>query len=238
MLHAWYVICLRNAYVFPHEGQKVSSTSSILLPQVGVLFRKQRLTRSLLWGSEKSVSVTSDSVGGSCGTAPVSRPFMMRSAADATSAAIDYSKGDVEEGVVDSPPSRGPIRTPVCSPSPMKRPSSSRGRSCSPSARMEGATNRKLQLPVQDGPDHLRLEDGDPKLSSRATTPAHGSNSSARQEGERRRAQSPLSAGAQLPRVEDIKACPSRFRRRDVGTFGQFCLSSKDSERSTPLLRF
>ena len=83
---------------------------------------------------------------------------MLRSAADAASAAIDYSKGDVEEGVVDSPPSRGPTRTLICSPSPLKRTLSTRGGMFSPASRTEGATSRKLDLLVADVAGHPRLE--------------------------------------------------------------------------------
>ena len=44
----------------------------------------------------------------------------MFSATDAASAAIDFSKTDVNDGVVDSPPSRGPWRSPVLSASPLQ----------------------------------------------------------------------------------------------------------------------
>ena len=40
-------------------------------------------------------------------------------ATDAASAAIDFSKTDVNDGVVDSPPSRGPWRSPVLSAFPL-----------------------------------------------------------------------------------------------------------------------
>jgi hypothetical protein len=40
-------------------------------------------------------------------------------ATDAASVALDFSKGNVEDGFVDSPPSRSVERTPVCSPSPL-----------------------------------------------------------------------------------------------------------------------
>ena len=45
---------------------------------------------------------------------------MFRSATDAASAAIDYSKGNIDDGVVDSPSNRGPERTPLYSPLPLK----------------------------------------------------------------------------------------------------------------------
>lgn len=141
--------------------------SNIYLLQVGgVPFaeppKRQRLTRSLLSGSEKSFSSRSESEGGSCDTAPYSKPYLLRSATDAASAAIDYSKGDVEDGVVDSPPSRGPVRTPICSPSPLKRASSSRGYSLSPNPRTDARSSRKLNLPLDEAPEHPRLDDGVP----------------------------------------------------------------------------
>lgn len=86
------------------------------------------MTRSMRSGSEMSLSMRSDSAGGSCMPTLHSRPYVMCSATDAASAAIDYSRGNVEEGVVDSPPSRGPLRTPICSPSPLKHTASTPGR--------------------------------------------------------------------------------------------------------------
>ena len=44
----------------------------------------------------------------------------MFSATDAASAAIDFSKSNVDDGVVDSPPSRGLRRSPIVSPSPLR----------------------------------------------------------------------------------------------------------------------
>jgi hypothetical protein len=38
----------------------------------------------------------------------------MYSATDAASAAIDFAKGNVEDGIVNSPPSRDATRLPVC----------------------------------------------------------------------------------------------------------------------------
>ena len=126
--------------------------SAILLSlQIGgsfsrLLLQKQPLTRSLLSGSEVSRSRTSHSVEGSCFAISYSKPYVLCSATDAASAAIDFSKGNVKVGVVDSPPSRGVLRTPVCSPSPLKRIAStpSRMRSQSPTQRTEFTPNRKL----------------------------------------------------------------------------------------------
>ena len=44
----------------------------------------------------------------------------MYSAIDAASAAIDFAKGNVEDGVVNSPPSWDATRLPVCLPLPMQ----------------------------------------------------------------------------------------------------------------------
>jgi hypothetical protein len=38
----------------------------------------------------------------------------------AASATVDFAKGNVEDGVVNSPPSRGAGRSPVCSPFPLR----------------------------------------------------------------------------------------------------------------------
>jgi hypothetical protein len=165
------------------------------------------MTRSLLSGSEKSLSATSDSTGGSCGTAPKSKPYMMRSAADAASAAIDYSKGDVEDGVVDSPPSRGPVRTPICSPSPLKRASSSRGRSFSPTPRTEGATNRKLDLPIDRATEHPGGDDATPKSAPQPMVEVNAIP----QRHQGKRAQCDSSIAGQLPRLEDKRPRPSQY---------------------------
>ena len=52
--------------------------------------KRQKLTKSLLSGSEKVLSIKSESGGASYDTAPFSKPYMFRSATDAASAAIDY----------------------------------------------------------------------------------------------------------------------------------------------------
>ena len=66
------------------------------------------------------LSSRSKSVQGGCGPSLYSKPYVMFSATDAASAAIDFSKKDVNHGVVDSPPSRGPWRLPVLSASPLQ----------------------------------------------------------------------------------------------------------------------
>jgi hypothetical protein len=69
-----------------------------------------------------------------CLPSQFSKPYVMYSATDAASAAIDFAKGNVEDGVVNSPPSRDAARLPVCSPSPLRGYGSTptRQHSCSP----------------------------------------------------------------------------------------------------------
>ena len=45
----------------------------------------------------------------------------MCSATDATSAALDYSRESVDEGVAESPLSRGLVRIPICPSLSLKR---------------------------------------------------------------------------------------------------------------------
>ena len=70
----------------------------------------------------------------------------MFSTTDATSAAIDFSKSNVDDGVVDSPLSRGLRRSPIVSPSPLQgslcRPHSDR--SSSPTPRSSNTPHRQL----------------------------------------------------------------------------------------------
>ena len=117
------------------------------------------LTRSLLSGSEKSITDRSESNGGSRDTAPVSKPYILCSAADAASATIDYSKGNIQDDVVNSPPGRGPQRTPTCSPSLLKRASSGRRDSFTSIERTDASTSRKLDLRLQEACQHPRFED-------------------------------------------------------------------------------
>jgi hypothetical protein len=62
----------------------------------------------------------SRSMQGNCVLSQFSKLYLMYSATDAVSAALDFSKGNVEDGVVDSPASRTAGRTPICSPSPLR----------------------------------------------------------------------------------------------------------------------
>lgn len=78
---------------------------------VAVQWPSRRLTPSLMSGSLKCLSSYSRSDGGSWGSRPVSKPYMFGDAEDAHSAAIDYSKGNIEDGVVDGPSGGTSTRT-------------------------------------------------------------------------------------------------------------------------------
>ena len=164
------------------------------LPLVSPL-KKEKLTRSLISTSNVLLSNMSNSVEVSSLPSTHSGPRLMRSATDAASAAIDFSKGNVDDGANDSPPSRGPGRTPICSPSPLKRVSSTRGSPWSPDRRAEGATHRKLDLHDDKAGGDPRLEDNDGPLPTLRS--------------QRRIAVVDSLSGHQLPRPED-----SRIRRR------------------------
>ena len=86
--------------------------------------------------------------------------YVLFSATDATLVAIDFSKGNVDEGVVDSPPSRGLRRSPIVSPSPLQgslyRPRSDR--SASPTPRSSNTPHRQLYKHIVDeAPLHAPL---------------------------------------------------------------------------------
>ena len=130
----------------------------VKIPIVPSAARRPRLTRSLLSGSEKSMSTWCESTDASCDTAPISKPFMLRSATDVVSAAIDFSKQNVDDGVVDSPPSKGSYRTPACSPSPLKRTFSTSEDSFWLSQPLDATSSRKLDLRSAET-NHRRLDD-------------------------------------------------------------------------------
>ena len=69
-----------------------------------------------------------------CFPSQFSKPYLMYSTTEAASAAIDFAKGNVEDGVVNSPPSWDAARLLVYSPSPLQKHGSipSRQRSHSP----------------------------------------------------------------------------------------------------------
>jgi hypothetical protein len=62
----------------------------------------------------------SGSIEEHCLPSQFSKPYLMYSETDATSAAVDFAKGSLEDGVVNSPPSWNAARLPVCSPSPLR----------------------------------------------------------------------------------------------------------------------
>ena len=92
------------------------------------------------------LSGRSKSTRAGCGQAQYSKPYVLFSATDAASAAIDFSKSNVDDGVVDSPPSRGLRRSPIVSPSPLRgslcRPHFDR--SFSPTPRSSNTPHRQL----------------------------------------------------------------------------------------------
>jgi hypothetical protein len=57
------------------------------------------------------------SIEGHCLPSQFSKPYLIYSATDAASAAVDFAKGNVEDGVLNSPPSWDAVRLYVCSPS-------------------------------------------------------------------------------------------------------------------------
>ena len=62
----------------------------------------------------------SGSIQGDCVPSQFLKPYLIYSATDAASAIVDFAKGNTEDGVVNSPPSRGASRSPVCSLSPLQ----------------------------------------------------------------------------------------------------------------------
>ena len=106
----------------------------------GVLsWAKRAKHGSLLSGRSKSTRA-------GCGQSQYSKPYVMFSANDAASAAIDFSKSNVDDGVVDSPLSRGLRRSQIVSPSPLQgslcRPRSNH--SSSPTPRSSNTPHRQL----------------------------------------------------------------------------------------------
>ena len=106
----------------------------------------QRLTTSLRSRFEDSNPGLSEFVGRSCIPSLYSKLYVMCSVIDAASAAIDFSRAGVDKGAVDSPSNQGLARTPLCSPSPLKRMVSTplRSRSLSPTPRTQTTPHRNL----------------------------------------------------------------------------------------------
>jgi len=85
-----------------------------------LLQRNEPLMKSLLSRSNATLSRRSNSNGRSYLLSTYSKPLMLSTTMDATSTAIDFFKGNVEEGMVDSPLNWGLVKMPIYSPSPLK----------------------------------------------------------------------------------------------------------------------
>ena len=129
---------------------------------------------------------------------------MFRSASDAVSAAIDYSKGNIDDEVVDSPSSNyGPERTPMWSPLPLKRVSSSRGQSLPPTLQTDGATRCKLPLLLGGAIEHPPLDNVVLSPSMRPMILEVGVKSTDGVDNDMRAPHLGASVDRRLPRVED-----------------------------------
>ena len=62
----------------------------------------------------------SESIQGDCVPSQFSKLYLMYSATVDTSAIVDFAKGNIEDDVMNSPPSRGANRSPICSPFPLQ----------------------------------------------------------------------------------------------------------------------
>jgi hypothetical protein len=63
--------------------------------------------------SARAEAECSGSIEEHCFPSQFSKPYLMYSATNAASAAVDFAKGNVEDGIVDSPPSRDVARLPI-----------------------------------------------------------------------------------------------------------------------------
>jgi hypothetical protein len=70
--------------------------------------------------SARAEAECSGPIDGHCLPSQFSKPYLMYSATNAASAVIDFAKGNVEDGMVNIPPSRDATRFLVCSPSPLR----------------------------------------------------------------------------------------------------------------------
>ena len=96
--------------LFPQFGDPSRDFSSSKLGETG---GTKSIYGSLLSGRSKSMWAD-------CGQSQYSKPYVLFFATDAASAAIDFSKSNVDDGVVDSPPSRGLRRSLIVSPPPLQ----------------------------------------------------------------------------------------------------------------------
>ena len=67
-----------------------------------------------------SIPKCSASAQESFAPSPYSKPYLMFTTTHAASTVIDFAKRNVDDGVVDIPPSQGPMASPILSPSPLK----------------------------------------------------------------------------------------------------------------------
>jgi hypothetical protein len=103
------------------------------------------MSESILVGTTNTESFGSGKPGPSFGN---SKGFFMFSTAD-TLSTIDFSKAPLQEGVVDSPPSKDIVCTIVCSPSPLRNSKKDRICRSSFSERYDGsAPSRQLYSSV------------------------------------------------------------------------------------------
>ena len=126
---------------------------------------------SLLSGRSKSAQ-------GGCGPSQYSKPYVMFSATDAASAAIDFSKKDVNDGVVARPLSRGPWRSPILSASPLQGSPyvgrRHRSPSCSPHHSPSRTPHRQLyKCCTGEGPLHASVHFDFQYVSAPVCIPSH-----------------------------------------------------------------
>ena len=62
----------------------------------------------------------SRSIQGDCVPSQFSKLYLMYFATNVASTIVDFAKGNIEDGIVSSPPSCGVGRSPVYSPSPLR----------------------------------------------------------------------------------------------------------------------
>jgi hypothetical protein len=70
--------------------------------------------------SARAEAECSGSIEGHYLPSQFSKLYLMYSATDAASVAVDFAKGNMEDGIVNNPPIWDAARLPVCSPSPLR----------------------------------------------------------------------------------------------------------------------
>ena len=179
-------------------------------------------------GSENLIFGKSALKGGSCGTAPLSKPYMLCSATDTTSAAIDYLKGNIKDGVVDSPSSRGLVKTPICSLLLLKRAESSQRRSFSSAHRTKVATSRRLDLSELEAGNYPVGEDKVPSPKPLDTEDVTTRKSTSLHSHDVRSALLEPGGAAALPGLED-KRNPSSKSGGEVDFVRRYAFPSTNS---------